>query len=442
MTGPIDLKLRDTARPEARMALLTVVSLIAFFAVFSFIFKMDEAATGQGRFVVRGGNTPIQSATGGKVLSVHVRDGQQVTAGQKLVTLDPNHLMFNEQAAGETTVRLLVIRERLRAQKNRLRAMLRPRELTEGLNGALAAFADNAFREQQRELDLALDALDNDLQLNAERQARLSSQIEGATQQVALSDEQVRLLQDELDGLRRLQAEGYVSLNKVRSLERGITAQRAASAQFVSQRTDFQSQLAEARAQRGGILAEHSRLASAELQDVELQLGRSAPELGSASLARADSELVAPVPGWVMELNVVGPGQVIAPGDKVMSIVPVRETLVIEASFTPKHASELRIGQRADVRLGASGLHRGLVVSGTIEAISPDVVTTPAGEGIILATIVLPDTAWKEAAASRHFGMLRAGTPVEVLAIVRRRSLVEYLLEPLTAGAWRAFREA
>lgn len=69
-------------------------------------------------------------------------------------------------------------------------------------------------------------------------------------------------------------------------------------------------------------------------------------------------------------------------------------------------------------------------------------VTTPAGEGIILATIVLPDTAWKEAAASRHFGMLRAGTPVEVLAIVRRRSLVEYLLEPLTAGAWRAFREA
>jgi HlyD family secretion protein len=177
--------------------------------------------------------------------------------------------------------------------------------------------------------------------------------------------------------------------------------------------------------------ADERRQAEADLQQIEPKLQEARERLDRASVR-------APVSGLVVGLSVNTVGAVVAPGERLMEIVPDRTATVIEAKIAPSDASGLKVGQAAKVRLSAGPDGRPLVLQAVISRLSPDVMIDPhSGQSFFVADATLP--ASSPANASRD--QLRPGAPAQVIVSLRKRTALQYWLEPLTQSFWRSFHE-
>jgi multidrug resistance efflux pump len=259
--------------------------------------------------------------------------------------------------------------------------------------------------------------------------------------QVSHSDEQLELVQQELDSIRPLLEKGYIPLTRVRALERTLSVQKAASAQWRAQIIEVTSLQRENEQNRLNTLAAFRERAANERRDIDLQIARFGPELEVATSRRHFNDLLAPHDGWVLDLSISGPDQIVSPRSTFMWIVPDTKSFIIEAEFLPKDTNALTVDHPAFVRFSGSGRRNAAVVKGRITSISPDIVLNDLGIPVKKARIAISEVDLKQSNFSTGWQHLRPGTPAEVMAVVRRRTLAEYLVEPLTAATWRAFRE-
>ncbi len=142
-------------------------------------------------------------------------------------------------------------------------------------------------------------------------------------------------------------------------------------------------------------------------------------------------------------LTIFTPGGVIAPGQKLMDIVPERQPLRIQARIAPDDADDLHVGQRTLVKF--PGLHERTLpnLDGTLTRLSADSFTDEkTGQTYFTGEVTVPldQIALIRKVRGRDFA-LRAGMPVQVLIPLRKRTALDYALEPLVGSFWSSFRE-
>src|SRR3954467_3683279 len=125
-----------------------------------------------------------------------------------------------------------------------------------------------------------------------------------------------------------------------------------------------------------------------------------------------------------------------------MDVVPDGRELVIQAQLKPTDAAEAYPGQKAQVRF-LSIHNRSLpLFTGTVRTVSADSFTDEkTGRSYFRAEIVVPEAELNRVRSVLGQGELRPGLPVEAVLKVRKRTALEYLLEPLTASLWRSGHE-
>ena len=141
-------------------------------------------------------------------------------------------------------------------------------------------------------------------------------------------------------------------------------------------------------------------------------------------------------------LTVFTVGGVVAPGQTMMDIVPDNKSLVIRAQVSPGDADEIYPGQAAQVRFSTIHDRTVPLIDATVKTVSADSFRDEkSGMSYFTAEVEVPQAAL--ASVQKHLGrgQVRPGLPVEVVMSVRKRTALQYLLEPLTANFWRAFRE-
>jgi HlyD family secretion protein len=145
----------------------------------------------------------------------------------------------------------------------------------------------------------------------------------------------------------------------------------------------------------------------------------------------------------VVALSVFTPGGVIAPGQRLMDVVPERAALKVQARVSPDDADDLRSGQVAMVRF--PGLHdRSLpTLDGRLTRLSADAVTDEkTGASFFTAEVTVPRAELDRLrGADNRVLPLRAGMPVEVLVPLRARTALDYAFEPLLGAFWTSLRE-
>ena len=247
----------------------------------------------------------------------------------------------------------------------------------------------------------------------------------------------------EIDSLKEVAAKGFVSQTRIRALER-------AKADLEGQRGHFKASVAEARSAAGGgrlrqIEAEktYRERASSELREVEFTLGELMPKYRAASDQLERLRIRAPVSGTVIGLSIFTVGGVIAPGQKLMDIVPDEADLVVGAKVSIDDADDLRIGQQAQVRFLGIHERNQPIMFGRLTRLSADsLVDEKSGQAYYTAEVRVPADQMKELEQLRGENFeLRAGAPVAVLVPLKKRTALQYALEPLSETMWRAFRE-
>lgn len=453
MTGavvlpPLGAPLTRTAPPIANPArdirVGAIVAAIFFlgFVGWAALARLDAAAYAPGTLVVSGQRQSVQHRDGGVVGAIYVREGQRVERGELLVTLAAAEVRAQERALASQAIRLLAQRARLEAEQLGRSDIAPPSEFA-ALAPEDRAEAALAMRLQRTELAARTAVLAAQRGALGQRVAQSGEQGRGYGEQAASAREQLRLIDEQIAVLRPVADKGFVSATRMRELER-------ARAELEGQRGQYSASVAQTKgaARESEIQALeatrtfHERTAS-DLRDVEDKLGEILPKWTAARDQLERTAIRAPATGAVVGLSVFTPGGVIAPGQKLMDIVPEREPLRIQARISPDDADDLAVGQRTLVKF--SGLHERSLpnLEGQLTRLSADSFTDEkSGQSYFTGEVTVPRSQLRliKDVRGKDFA-LRAGMPVQVLIPLRKRTALDYAFEPLVGSFWSSFRE-
>jgi len=297
---------------------------------------------------------------------VYVQEGDMVRRGDTLISFDKTAAKARYDEVHQRYLGM-------RATEGRLLAEMR------GANAI--SFHSDLLRELDR--DLAERNMENQRHLFAARQTTM------------------RILQEQLRGVRSLVSEGYAPLSQQRDLELKIAELQASTA--------------------------------AQLAQVQLEVDADAESVFALAKALTDMEILAPVDGQVIDLQKQTVGAVIQPGQKIMEIVPLDEGLLIEVKVAPHLIDSIHNGLPVDLSFSSFAHSPHLVVEGTVLSVSKDIVTDPhlnpmyPGSTYYLARIEVTQDGLNKLG---HRNM-QPGMPVQAVIKTGERSLLTYLLNPL-----------
>lgn len=412
-----------------RLTIWGVVGFVIFFLVWAHYAEVEEVTRGDGKAIPSSRLQKIQNLEGGIVAEIFVRNGQIVEAGAPLIRLDDTRFSSNvgETEADRTALRLSI--ERLSA---------------EVAGEELVLPEDLASSDPER--------VESEYALFKSRQKQLADEVSGLEEQLVQRRQELRefvskqkqyrnslgLLQREIRMSEPLVAEGAISPVEVLRLKRAeveargqLDATTLAIPRAEAAITEIEHKVDETRARfRSDALA---RLGEAR---TELNKIRST---GRALEDRVKRTLVtSPVRGIVKQVLVNTIGGVIQPGDDMLEIVPLDDTLLVEARIRPQDIAFLHPGQTATVKFTAYDftIYGGLKAE--LEQIGADTVTDPDGNSFYLIQL---------RTEKNHLGsdedplIIIPGMVTSVDIITGRKSILRYLLKPILRAKAEALRE-
>ena len=433
---PVDDPTRDV-RIGGAIAFLFFVVLMGW-AAFA---PLDAGVHAPGAVAVSGNRQAVQHREGGVVTAIHVREGQKVRAGQLLVEMAAPDLRAAERALTSDYLMLLAQRARLFAERAGQSNFPDPAEFAD-LAPADRALADQALQLQRAQLRATVAALGAQQSVLGQRSRQLVEQRGGYSRQAGSLREQQRILEDELRGMRELEKKGFASTNRIRALERAQEELRGREAAMVAEMARAGEGMGETRMQSLTLSRARQEEVATDLRDTQAKISEVLPKLISAREQLQRSMVRAPATGQVVGLSVFTVGGVVAPGQTLMEIVPDNKMLVIQAQVDPRGADDVYQGQEAQVRFTSVEDRTLPLLTGKVRTISADSFTDEkSGRSYFRAEVEVAPSELNKVRDVLGQGKLRPGLPVEVVLATRKRTALQYILEPLYSQFWRSLRE-
>jgi HlyD family secretion protein len=336
---------------------------------------------------------------------------------------------------------LLAQRARLLAERGGQRDFAPPPEFAT-LTPDDRQLAEQVMGMQRAEMRARYGSISAQQSVLGERGQQLVQQQSGYTQQRASLIEQQRLIGEELAGLQKIADKGFASINRVRELQRAQAALKGQQAAMEAEYARAAEGIGETRMQSLSVSRDRLEKIETDLKDTQSKLSEILPRLIATREQLEHSLVRAPATGQVVGLTVFTIGGVVAPGQKLMDIVPDGRELVIQAQLNPSDADDAYAGQRAQIRFTTVHNRTLPLFSGIVRTVSADSFTDEkTGRSYFRAEIVVPDNEIRKVRSVLGRGELRPGLPVEVVLAVRKRTALQYLVEPLSGALWRSGHE-
>lgn len=431
----------DTPRRELKTGIAIAVVFFGGLVGWAALTPLDAGALADGVVAVSGNRQAVQHNDGGVVTALSVAEGKLVRKGDVLATISAPDLVATERGLTGEIAALLAQRARLIAERDYSGTVREPAEFAM-FTGADRIYADEALRGQRLLFEARRKSQATEASVLNQRVRQHSEQIGGLRHQMRSNQEQKRLLTEEIEALRGLVAEGFVSTNRIRAMERGaaqLTGEYGALEADVARTLEA---VGETQLQSVSLDRRMIEDVALQLRDVQVRLDELQPRLVAAREKLAQSIVRASATGKVVGLKMFTVGGVVGAGETLMEIVPQDKALVIEAKAAPTDADDLKIGMKTQVRFTALQERNLPVLHGRISQVSADSFEDErTGARFFRIEVVVPPEELEKVRNIRGNQGIRAGLPAEVLVPLRKRSALAYLLEPLTQTLWRAGRE-
>ncbi len=432
---------RGEPLPEVRKALiedaprlvrLTIWGLLAFvlfLVLWAHFAIVDEVTRGEGKAIPSSRLQKIQNLEGGIVAELFVREGQIVEAGDPLLRLDDTRFASN---VGETEADRLA----LAARVERLSAEVEGRDL---------AMPEHVLRD-------APNLADSERALFESRRDQLRDEIGGLEEQLAQRRQEVRemsskqeqfrsslaLLRKEIAMSEPLVSSGAISPVEVLRLKRAEVESRGQLDATTLALPRANAAIKEIESKIGETRGRFRSEALTQLNEARTELSKL-KSTGKALEDRVRRTLVtSPVRGVVQQMLVSTIGGVIQPGSDIVEIVPLDDTLLVEAKVRPQDIAFLHPGQEAMVKFSAYDFTVYGGLKAELEHISADSITDEDGNSFFLIHLRTDKS---------HLGsdekplLIIPGMMASVDIITGHKSVLSYLLKPIIRAKAEALRE-
>lgn len=393
------------------------------------------AVIAQGQISVKSRVKQVGHPTGGVLAELLVEEGAKVKAGQLLMRLDSTVSSANASATAENVDQLLAMEARLLAERDNLGAIQFPAELTSRASDPRVA---NIMQTERRNFVLRRKSRQGQQSQLAQRINQTRSEI-GSLEARAISyDRQADLLNEELATARELFEQRYTTLDRVNALERSAVSVAADADGARASARQAASRVAELQEQRNSLSQEMRSAAASQLVDVQAQL----VDLKRSNVAAVDSfdrsSIKAPFAGIIEKLEFATIGGVIPAGKTILQIVPDNDQQVVRAQVNPTDIDQVSVGRKATLRFSAFSMRTTPEIEGEVSYVATDSTVDPqTGAAYYATTISLPPSETKKLGSIK----LTPGMPVETFIQTGDRTLMNFILKPLSDQLKRAFRQ-
>jgi len=418
-----------------RIGAWALVAGFGGFLLWAAFAPLDEGVPSQGQVAIDTKRKAVQHQVGGILKEVRVGEGDQVQEGQLLFKLDD----AAAKASFET------VRQRylgFRAIQGRLLAEQGGQDAIEFHPDLQAAAADPLIRQQMfnqeqllRSRRAALRADLQSIEENIQGQQALS---QAYASMLSSRRTQLSLLDEELTQTRKMVAEGYVPRTRQLEMERQAAESSTFIAELIGNMGRARRSVAELRQRAIARQQEYHK----EVETQQAEVSREVLGDFEKFLALRDelgrTEIRSPASGQVVALVAQTVGGVIAPGQKLMDVVPANEPLLLETRVPPHLIDRVHAGIPVDVRFSTFAHSPQLVVQGKLVSVSGDLLTdAQTNTSYFLARVAVTQEGLRKLGKRS----LQPGMPVEVVFKTGERSLLVYLLHPLTKRIAASMKE-
>jgi adhesin transport system membrane fusion protein len=411
--------------------ILTLITLLFFvtFVVWANFAVLDEVTRGEGRIVPSSKTQIIQNLEGGILSEILVHEGDIVERGSIMLRIDNTAAQANFRDLQTQYYNLQATILRLEAELNDGELTF-PDEIQKEAPGA-ASDQKSLFEARRRQLQAQISVLEsqasqreqetgemNSRRKQLERSLQLARQEKAITEPLVLNGVVPRI---DLLRIERQVAELEGEISTIRlSIPRLKTAAEEATQRIVQVRAAAKAE------------------ASDELNKVrnEFKSVREVLFAGEDRVTR--TEVRSPVRGTVKEIKVNTVGGVIRPGQDLIEVVPLDDSLLVEARIRPADIAFLRPGQDSMVKVAAYdfSIYGGL--KSKLEQISADTIRDEEGENFYRVYLRT------ERNTLVHQGNelpIIPGMTATVEILTGKKSVLDYIMEPILKARQRALRE-
>jgi protease secretion system membrane fusion protein len=436
VTDVDDLVLPTDTRATIRNGFLAIVVGFGGFLLWAAYAPLDEGVPAPATVAIDTKRKPIQHPSGGTVERVVVKEGTNVKAGDVLAILNDATARASYEQVHHNYLAIRAVEGRTSAELAGADHISFHPDLTNAISDPAA---QQHLNSQTQLFEARRNALRSDLGAISENIAGLEAQLNGVSRSLESRQVQSGKQSEQLKSISDLANEGYAPRNQALQLEQGQAELRAVMADLEGNRQRLQRSIAEMKMRMQQRREEYRRDASAQLADArrELQGLRERTSALGAELRRV--QLKAPVDGQVIGLTITN-GSVVSAGQKLMDVVPAEEGVVLEVRIPTHVIDRIKTGDATNVRFSAFAHSPQLVVDAIVKSISGDVLMeqTPAGTmSYYLARVEVTPEGLKQL-GDRN---LQPGMQAEVLIKTGERSLLTYLLHPLTKRIAASLKE-
>jgi HlyD family secretion protein len=427
------------ARPSIRRHLivgLTVVILLAGgLGGWASTAQISGALIAQGSIVVESNVKKVQHPTGGVVGEVRAHDGDLVKAGDIVVRLDDTVTKANLAIVTKNLDGLWARGARLEAEQRGLDKIVFPRALTDRAGDP---DVKEIMANETKLFEVRVNGRAGQKAQFRERIVQLNEEISGLTAQEAAKDKEIGLVETELSGVRDLYDKHLVQLSRLTTLERDAARLAGERAQYIAQRAQAKGKITETELQIIQIDKDLVSDVSKDLREANDKIGELVERKVTAEDQLRRVDIRAPQDGMVLQSTVHTVGGVITAGDTIMLIVPQTDDLQVEAKVNPQDIDKLQVGQKTLLRLSAFNQRTTPELNGVVTRVSPDTTTDQrTGQSYYTIRVSMPP---QEVARLGDVRLI-PGMPVEAFVQTGERTLLSYLIKPLSDQLMRAFRE-
>jgi membrane fusion protein, type I secretion system len=426
---------RYSIRRHVVVGLAVVVLLAGGLGGWASTAQISGALIAPGSVVVESNVKKVQHPTGGVVGELRAKDGDVVKAGDVVVRLDDTVTKASLAIVTKNLDGLLARAARLEAEQRGLDKITFPKSLTDRADDP---DVKTVMASESKLFEVRVNGRIGQKAQLRERVTQLNEEIAGLTAQENAKNQEIALVEKELIGVRDLYEKHLVQLTRLTTLERDMARLSGERAQYIAARAQAKGKITETELQIIQVDKDMVSDVSKDLRETNDKIGEFVERKVTAEDQLRRVDIRAPQDGMVLQSTVHTVGGVITAGDAIMLIVPQTDDLQVEAKVNPQDIDKLQVGQKTLLRLSAFNQRTTPELNGVVTRVSPDVTTDQrTGQSYYTIRVSMPP----EEVARLGDVKLIPGMPVEAFVQTGDRTLLSYLIKPLSDQLMRAFRE-
>jgi len=434
----VQFNCEQTAKSSKRIIAagsIVIVGLVFGFGLWAGLAPLASGVIASGVVVAEGNRSTVQHLDGGIVKEILVKEGEAVVAGQVLLRLDDVQTR-SELGSLQAEFDGLKAREaRLIAEQNAkpnisFSADLMSRSDNQRVFDIMAG--ETTLFEERRV------ALDTSINMILQQRALYEHHTEGSKAQIKSSNTQLDISKEELAGLETLFASGYVPKTRLLKLKREIAQLKGAVGEKTSQVDQAKIKVSESIVEEFQVKSDFRKEVISQLREVQGKLFHLEDQILAAKDTLTRLDIRAPTDGVVLDLQFHALDTIIIAGAAVLDIVPNGGALIVDAKINPTDIDNILVGAEAEVRFPAFRQRTTPSVFGTVQTVSADTLVDPANNATYYTARVIITEDERQRIGDRS---IVSGMPADVTVISEDRTLIEYLVEPLSDVLARSFKE-